>query len=134
MLPAMAQRRTDTPLFRKALALVALWLLAWAVLGYRNHQLIQPYGQRAGYREAMQGCADDRLELSRDGATTVRPVGGLEMRDCTEAIRGRYLAAEDAEQRQVALVTLGWGLLPSFLLLLLAAFAPELRRLFTRRR
>ena len=43
----MAQRRTDTPLFRKALAVTVLWLLAWAVIGYRNHQAIQPYGQRA---------------------------------------------------------------------------------------
>ena len=129
----MAARRTDTPLFRKALALVALWLLVWAVIGYRNHQAIQAYDQRAGYAAAMQGCADDRLELSRDGASTFRPVGGLEMRECTEAIRGRYLDAENAEQRQVALATLAWALLPSLLLLLFAAFAPELRRLFPRR-
>ncbi len=129
----MAQRRTDTPLFRKALAVIVLWLLAWAVIGYRNHQAIQPYDQRAGYAAAIQGCADDRLELSRDGTSTFRPAGGLEMRDCTERIRDRYLAAENAEQRQVALATLAWALLPALLLLLLAAFAPELRRLFRRR-
>ena len=133
MLPFMAQRRTDTSLFRKALAVVVLWLLAWATIGYLNHRAIQPYEQRAGYREAMQGCADDRLELSRNGTTTIRPVGGLEMRDCTERIRTRYLAAENAAQRQVAFATLAWALLPSLLLLLLAAFAPELRRQFSRR-
>ena len=129
MLSRMAQRRTETPLFRKALAVVALWLLGWAVIGYCNHQAIQPHQQRAGYREAMQSCTDARLESSRDGLSyTVRPVGGLEMRDCTDAIRARYVAAEDAEQRQVAFATLAWALLPSALLLLLAAFTPELRR------
>ena len=133
MLRIMAQRRTDSLLFRKALALVALWLLIWAAIGFCNHQAVQTYDQRAGYRAAMQGCADDRLELSRDGASTFRPVGGLEMRACTEAIRSRYLSAEDAEQRQVAFSTLAWALLPSLLLLLLAAFAPELRRIFPRR-
>jgi hypothetical protein len=130
--PLMAQRRSDTPLFRKALAATVLWLLLWAVIGYRNHQAIQPYEQRAGYTAAVQGCADDRLELSGDGTTTLRQVGGLVMRECTERIRDRYLAAENAEQRQVAVATLAWGLLPSLLLLLLAAFAPELRRLFPR--
>lgn len=133
MLASMAQRRTDTPLFRKALALVVLWLLAWATIGYLHHRAIQPYDQRAGYREAMQGCADDRLELARDGALISRPIGRLEMLDCTEHIRSRYLDAENAEQRQVAVATLAWALLPSLLLLLLAAFAPELRRRFARR-
>ena len=134
MLSRMAQRRTETPLFRKALAVVALWLLGWAVLGYLNHQAIQPHQQRAGYRAAMQSCADARLESSRDGLTyTFRPVGGLELRDCTDAIRARYVAAENAEQWQVAITTLAWALLPSLLLLLLAAFAPELRRFSDRR-
>ena len=57
MLARMAQRRTDTPLFRKALAVVVLWLLAWATIGYLNHRAIQSYDQWPGYREAMQGCA-----------------------------------------------------------------------------
>jgi hypothetical protein len=130
MLARMAQRRTETPLFRKALAAVVLWLLAWATIGYLSHRAIRPFDQRAGYREAMQGCADDRLELSRNGNATFRPVGGLEMRDCTERIRARYLAAADGEQRQVAVSTLAWALLPSLVLLLLAALAPDLRRLF----
>jgi hypothetical protein len=130
----MAQRRTETPLFRKALAAVVLWLLAWAAIGYLNHRAVQPFDQRAGYAGAMQECADDRLELSRDGASTFRPVSGLEMRACTEAIRTRYMAAETAEQRQVAVATLAWALLPSLLLLLLAAFAPDLWRQFPHRR
>ena len=129
----MAQRRTDSPLFRKASAVVALWLLLWAVIGYRNHAAVPSYDQRPGYREAMQSCADDRLEMSRNGASTFRRVGGLEMRACTDAIRTRYMAAERAEQRRVTIATLAWALLPSLILLLLAAFAPELRRLFQRR-
>lgn len=130
----MAQRRTETPLFRKALAVVMLWLLAWAAIGYTRHHAIQPYSQRAGYREAMQGCAESRLEASRDGLTyTVRPAAALERRDCTEAIRARFMAAENAGQREIAVATLALALLPSLLLLLLAAFAPELRRLFQRR-
>jgi hypothetical protein len=129
----MAQRRTDTLLFRKALAVVALWLLAWAVIGYFNHRAITSYDQRAGYREAMQGCADDRLETSRNGASTIRRPGRLEMIECTDTIRDRYMAAENDEQRRVAIRTLAWALLPSLLLLLLAAFAPELRRQFQRR-
>ena len=130
----MAQRRTETPLFRKALAAVALWLLAWATIGFLHHRAIPSFDQRAGYREAMQGCADDRLETSRSGALFSRPIGRLEMIDCTEQIRTRYLAAESADQRRVAVTTLAWALLPSLLLLLLAAFAPELRRQVTGRR
>jgi hypothetical protein len=126
----MAQRRTDTPLFRKGLAAVALWLLAWAAIGFVNHRAVQSYDQRPGYREAMQSCADDRLETAHDGTSTIRQVGRLEMRACTDQIRTRYLDAENAEQRQVAFFTLAWALLPSLLLLLLAAFAPELRRQF----
>ncbi len=128
----MAQRRTETSLFRKALAVVALWLLGWAVLGYFNHRAIQPYDQRAGYREAMQSCADDRIETAPSGASTIRRPGRLEMIACTDAIRTRYMAAENAAQRGVAFATLAWALLPALLLLLLAAFAPELRRLFPR--
>ena len=119
--PRMAQRRTDTPRFRKALAAVALWLLAWAAIGYLNHRAIQPFDQRADYREAMQGCADDRLETSPSGTSTIRPIGRLEMAVCTERIRTRYREAENAEQRRVAFITLASALLPSVLLLLLAA-------------
>jgi hypothetical protein len=108
----MAQRRTDTLLFRKALAVVAPWLLGWAAIGYMNHRAIQPFDQRAGYREAMQGCADDRFEVSRNGALFSRPIGRLEMIDCTDHVRARYLDAETAEQRGVAVTTLAWALLP----------------------
>ena len=124
----MPQRRTETPLFRKAMAAVALWLLAWAAIGYLNHRAIQSFDQRAGYREAMQGCADDRLESTRSGALISRPISRLEMIACTEHIRARYLDAEAADQSRVAVTTLACALLPSLLLLLLAAFAPELRR------
>ena len=37
------------------------------------------------------------------------------------------------QHHYLAFATLGWALLPSLLLLLLAAFAPEVRRLFPRR-
>ncbi len=126
-------KRTDSPLFRKALAAVALWLLAWAAIGYLNHRAVLPFDQRTGYREAMQGCADDRLELSRNGAWISRPISRLEMIACTEHVRARYVGAETADQRRVAFATLACALLPSSLLLLLAAFAAELRRRFPRR-
>lgn len=126
-------KRTETALFRKALAVVALWLLAWAVIGYRNHRVVTPYDQRAGYRDLMERCADDRVDTSPGGVLTTRPPGRLEMAACTARVRVRYVQAEETDQRQVAVATLAWALLPSLLLLLLAAFAPELRRQFARR-
>jgi hypothetical protein len=54
------------------------------------------------------------------------------MGNCTERIRAHYLAAESADQRQISVATLTWALVPSVLLLLLAAFAEELRRLLRR--
>ena len=128
----MAQRRTETPLFRSALAAVMVWLLAWAAIGYLNHKAVQPYDQRSGYREAMESCADDQLLASPNGELTAHRLSVREMAACTGTVRTRYLDAEAGEQRQVAIATLAWALLPSFLLLLLAAFAPELRRLFPR--
>jgi hypothetical protein len=125
--------RTDTLLFHKALAVVGIWILAWAVAGYLNHRAVPPFDQRDGYRDSMQQCADYRLDPSRNGEWTSRAPGRLEMAACTARIRSRYRQAEDAEQRQVAVGTLAWALLPSLLLLLLAAFAPELRRQFPRR-
>lgn len=129
----MARRRTETPLFRKAMAVVALWLLAWAAIGYVHHRAVTHYTQRSGYRAAMASCADYRLDTSPDGAMTIRQPGRLERMACADRIRTRYLDAEAGEQRQVTIATLAWALLPSLLLLLLAAFAPELRRFFTRR-
>jgi len=121
--------RTDTPLFRKALALLALWCLLWAVIGYLNHRAVPPYDQRAGYRDAMQRCADDRLLASRDGQLMARRPNRREMAACTESARAGYLQAEAAEHRRVTLATLTLALLPSLLLLLLAAFAQDVRRL-----
>lgn len=133
MLAGMPQRRTDTPLFHKASAMVACWCLAWAVIGYLNHRAVTPYNQRAGYRESIQACADDELIAAPNGDLTVRRPGGTTVATCTDAIRAHYRTAENAEQRAVAFATLAWALLPSLLLLLLAAFAPELRRVVARR-
>ena len=125
--------RTDTPLFRKALGAVALWCLLWAVLGYLNHRAIASYDQRAGYREAMERCADDQLLSSPNGDLTAHRPSAREMAACTGTVRARSQAAEADEQHRVTIATLARALLPSLLLLLLAAFAPELRRLFPRR-
>ena len=126
--------RTETPLFRKALALVALWCLLWAVLGFLNHNRVASYDQRAGYRESMEHCAEDRLEAARDGSLTAVYPGRREMAACTDRIRRQYRGAETAEHRQVTIATLAWALLPALLLLLLAAFAEEVRRLLPPRR
>ena len=48
---------------------------------------------------------------------------------CTDRVRAEYLRAEVRDHRRVTIATLLWALLPSLALLLLAAFAPELRRL-----
>jgi hypothetical protein len=125
--------RTETPLFRKALAAVALWCLAWAVLGYRNHQAVATYDQRTGYREGMERCADDLLLTAPNGDLTAHQPSAREMAACTGTVRARYQAAEAGEQRAITWATLAWGLLPSLLLLLLAAFAPEMRRQFPHR-
>lgn len=125
--------RTDTPLFRKALAAVALWCLAWAVLGYRNHQAVAPYHQRAGYRESMERCADDQLLTAPNGDLTLRRPGAGEMAACTGTARARYQRAEAQEHHRISWATLAWALLPSALLLLLAGFADDLGRLFPRR-
>jgi hypothetical protein len=125
--------RTETPLFRKALAAVALWCLVWAVLGYRNHQAVASYDQRAGYREAMERCADDQLLTSPNGDLTAHRPGAREMAACTGSVRAQYQRTEADEQRQVTWATLAWALLPSLLLLLLAGFAAELGRIFPQR-
>lgn len=125
--------RTDTPLFRKALAAVAFWCLLWAVLGYLNHRAVATYDQRAGYREAMERCADDLLLTAPNGDLTAHQPSVREMAACTGTARARFQGAEADEQRQVAWATLAWALLPSFFLLLLAAFAPELQRQFPHR-
>lgn len=119
----MAWRRTETALFRKALGAVALWCLAWAVIGTVRHNAIPTYDARPGYREAMQACADDRLLASRSGELMTRRPTRLEMANCTESVRARYIAAETGEQRRASVTILVWALLPSLLLLLLAAFA-----------
>lgn len=121
--------RTETPLFRRALALVALWCLLWAVLGYLNHRAVPGYDQRPGYREAMQQCAGTRIEASPGGNLYATTPGRREMAYCTDRVRTRYRAAETAQHRQVTFFVLAWALLPSALLLLLAAFAGPLRRL-----
>ena len=126
--------RTETPLFRKALALVALWCLLWAVIGFLNHNKVPTYDQRAGYRESMEGCAEARLEAARDGTLTALYPGRREMAACTDRIRRQYRGAEAAEQRQITIATLIWALLPALLLLLLAAFAEEVRRFLPPRR
>ena len=126
--------RTETPLFRKALALVGLWCLLWAVLGFLNHQAVPSFDQRAGYRESMELCAEARLEAARNGDLTARYPGRREMAVCTDQIRRQYRSAEAAEQRQVTIATLIWALLPALLLLLLAAFAEEVRRFLPPRR
>jgi len=129
----MAQRRIDTPFFRKALAAVAVWCLLWAVLGFLDHRAVATYDQRAGYREAMERCADDQLLAAPNGDLTAHRLSSREMAACTGTVRARYLRAEADEQRQVAVATLAWALLPSLLLLLLAGFAAELGRVFPRR-
>ena len=130
----MVRWQTDTPLFRRALALVALWCLLWAVLGYFNHRAVPGYDRRAGYTESMQACADPQLLSSRAGDFTARRPGRFEMGACTGRVRARYLEAERAQHRQVTIAVLAWALLPALLLLLLAAFAGELRRFFPPRR
>jgi hypothetical protein len=125
----MARWQTDTMLFRRALALVALWCLLWAVLGYLQHRAVPSYDQRPGYRESMQACADPQLLSSRAGDFTARRPGRWEMSACTGRVRGDFLAAERAQHRQITLAVLAWALLPSLLLLLLAASAAQLRRL-----
>ena len=129
----MMRWRTETPLFRRALAAVGLWCLAWAVLGYRNHQAVASYDQRAGYRESMERCADDQFLSARNGDLTAHRPTAREMAACTGTARAVYLKAEADEQRQISWATLAWALLPSALLLLLAGFAAELGRLFPRR-
>jgi hypothetical protein len=125
----MARWQTDTPLMRRALALVMLWLIVWAVLGYRNHIAVPTYDQRPGYREAMERCAGSRFEASEAGELYARTPRRLEMLACTEGARAPYLRAELDEQRRVTVRTLAWALVPSLLLLLLAAFGEEVRRL-----
>ena len=124
----MARWQTDTMLFRRALALVALWCLLWAVLGWFGHRAVPTYDQRPGYRESMQACADPQLLSSRSGDFTARRPGRWEMGACTGRVRGHYLGAERAEHRQVTIAILAFALLPALLLLLLAAFAEQLRR------
>lgn len=126
--------RTETPLFRRALALVALWCLLWAVIGWLQHGAVPTYDQRAGYRASMQGCADDQILTTPSGAITARRPGGREMGACTERVRARFLTAERGEHRRVTVAVLAWALLPAALLLLLAAFAQELRGLLRPRR
>ncbi len=128
----MVRWQTDTPVFRKALALVAFWCLLWAVVGFFNHRAVPTYDRRAGYRESMQHCADDRIESLRNGDWAARRPGRREMGACTGRVRAAYLATESAEHRQLSIAILAWALLPSLLLLLLAAFAQELRRLLAR--
>lgn len=130
----MARWRTDTPLMRRALMLVMLWLIAWVVLGYRAHTSILTYDQRPGYREAMQRCAGTRFEASPAGDLFATTPGRLEMAGCTQLARARFEQAELNEQRRVTFQTLFWALVPSFLLLLLAAFGEEIRRLLQPRR
>ncbi len=126
--------RTDTPLFRRALAMVAFWCLLWAVLGWLQHRAVPSYDQRAGYRETVQACADPELVSSRAGEFTARRPGGRAMGACTERVRERFLAMERAAHRRITVAILAWALLPAALLLLLAAFAEELRRLLRRPR
>ncbi|HYD12357.1 MAG TPA: hypothetical protein VEC11_05885 [Allosphingosinicella sp.] len=126
--------RTETPLFRRALALVALWCLLWAVLGWLSHRAIPTYDRRAGYAEAMQACADDRLLAAANGELLARRPNRREMFACTERTRGRFIAAESAQHRQVSVMVLAWALLPSLILVLLAAFAAEIGRLLRTRR
>jgi len=115
--------RTETPLFHKALAAVALWCLLWAVLGYRNHRAVTPYDQRAGYREAMEHCADDLLLTAPNGDLIAHQPSVREMAACTGTARARYQGAEADEQHAITWATLAWALLPSLVLLLLAGFA-----------
>lgn len=125
----MARWQTDRPVMRRALALVMVWLVLWVVLGYRRHVSIPSYDQRPGYREAMQACADDRLLASRSGELMARRPTRREMANCTESARARFIAAETGEQRRASVTILAWALLPSLLLLLLAAFSQEIGRL-----
>ena len=129
----MARWQTDTPVMRRALTLVMIWLILWVVLGYRNHMSILSYDQRPGYREAMERCAGSRFETSLAGELYARTPGRREMAGCTELARARFEEAELDEQRRVTILTLAWALVPSLLLLLLAAFADELARYFPRR-
>ena len=111
---------------------VGLWCLLWAVLGFLSHRAVPSYDQRTGYRPSMERCAEARLEAARNGDLTARYPDRREMAVCTDRIRRQYRGAEAAEQRQVTIATLIRGLLPSLLLLLLAAFAEELRGLLRR--
>ena len=130
----MARWQTDTPLMRRALMLIMLWLIAWAVLGYRSHTAIPSHDQRPGYREAMARCAGTRFEASPAGDLYATTPDRLEMAGCTGLARARFEQAELDEQRRVTFQTLFWALVPSLLLLLLAAFGEEIRRLLQPRR
>ncbi len=125
----MSRWRTDTPVMRRALALVMIWLILWAVLGYRHHISIPTYDQRPGYRAAMERCAGSRFQASPAGELYATTPDRREMRACTETARAPFLQAELDEQRRVTFATLAWALLPSLLLLLLAAFGEEIRRM-----
>jgi hypothetical protein len=125
----MARWQTDTPVMRRALTLVLVWLVLWMVLGYRSHTSILSYDQRPGDREAMERCAEPRFEASPAGDLYARTPGRREMAGCTELARAAYLQAELNEQRRATFVTLAFALVPSLLILLLAAFAEEIRRL-----
>lgn len=124
----MAWRRTETPLFRGAMSVVAFWCLAWAVLGYRQHAGVASYDQRPGYREAMARCAGDRLRPRRNGEWLSMPATRWEMTLCTERTRLDYRTAEARDHRRITIATLLWALLPSLAILLLAAFASDWRR------
>lgn len=125
----MTRWQTDTPAMRRALTLVLIWLVLWMVLGYRSHTAILSYDRRPGYREAMERCAGPRFEASPAGDLYARIPGRREMAGCTEHARAAYLQAELNEQRRATFVTLAFALVPSLLVLLLAAFAEEIRRL-----
>ena len=125
--------RTDTPLFRRALALVALWCLLWAIVGWLRHGAVPTYDQRAGYREVDAGLRRHKASRRRRPATFTR--GHRDAWTWPTARRGSATGFSPPRPHSIAgsvSPTLAWALLPASLLLLAAAFADELRRLLRR--
>lgn len=122
--------RLNTPTFRVALTIGALWMIGWVVAGFVRLRAVEPFEMSQSYREEVGKCADDRIDLTNN-QLPLRPPTIEERNFCVGLATSTFRKWEAAERRGTIADAAKWAVIPAFLILMLAAFWRDVLKLVT---
>ena len=125
----MIRSRTDTPAFRIALTITALWTTGFGIYGYLAHKAVPPYTASGLYEQDILLCSTvSNFDPQRGFVSGPNP----DRFDCEAKVRARHRSFRAEQQNALDLVNAKWALVPSAMLLALVAFGQSLGAMLSR--